>query len=75
MRRVERRLADLEASAEVVKPKGRPILTEEDFIAAVKEAGENYESINFDDTPEPLLRRIRDLLMESLSKEAQNEGA
>ena len=69
MRGVERRLADLEAGAGAVKPKGRPILTEEDFIAAVEEAGENFESINFDDTPEPLLRRIHDLL-----KGAQNEG-
>ena len=69
MRGVVRRLADLEARVVAVEPKGRPILTEEDFIAAVEEAGENFESINFDDTPEPLLRRIHDLL-----KGAQNEG-
>ena len=61
---LERRLARFRPGA--VEPKGRPILTEEDFIAAVKEAGENYESINFGDTPEPLLRRIRDLLKGAL---------
>ena len=66
MRGVERRLADLEARAGTVEPKGRPILTEEDFIESVK-AG---EVVNFDDTPEPLLRRIHDLL-----KGAQDEGA
>ena len=69
MRGLERRISELEARAGAVEPKGRPILTEEDFIAAVEEAGENFESINFDDTPEPLLRRIHDLL-----KGAQNAG-
>ena len=65
MRGLERRISELEARAGAVEPKGRPILTEEDFVESVK-AGEN---VNFDDTPEPLLRRIHDLL-----KGAQNEA-
>jgi len=69
MRGLERRISELEARVGAAEPKGRPILTEADFIAAVKEAEGNFESINLDDTPEPLLRRIHDLL-----KEAQNEA-
>jgi len=65
MRGLERRISELEVRVGAVEPKGRPILTEKDFVESVK-AGEN---VNFDDTPEPLLRRIHDLL-----KGAQNEG-
>jgi hypothetical protein len=66
---LERRLEDLEARAVPDEPKGRPILTEEDFIESM-EAGERP---NFDDTPEPLLRRIHELLSTE-KKRRENEG-
>lgn len=54
---IEKRLASLEAIEPTPEP-GRPILTEEDFIEAVK-AG---ETPNFSETSEPLLRRLHDVL-------------
>lgn len=65
---LEKRLDALEAKAEP-EPKGRPILTEEDFIEAVT-AGEKP---NFSETPEPVLRRIHDVLSNEKARRA-NEG-
>lgn len=66
---LERRLEDLEARAVPDVPKGRPILTEEDFIEAVT-AG---EELNFSETPEPVLRRIHDVLTSAKARR-ENEG-